>query len=504
MARAARNFRPIPRFFQSGGLPALFFLALVMALVPGLAAAAGTWSDTDRLNDGRYGHTATLLRNGKVLVVGGYGYIGDGNWGYHKRTELYDPDSRSWTWAGSLAEARLGNTATLLPNGKVLVAGGYTSERLNDAAPVIDAELYDPATSAWTYTGALAGDRYGHTATLLPNGKVLVAGGTYLNHGSGQQLQQILYSAELYNPDTGTWTPTGSMVVNRSDHTATLLPNGKVLVAGGFSGSGLDGVPVNSAELYDPVSGTWTATGALAVNRYWHTATLLPNGQVLVAGGDIDAGTYNSNPTYSAKLYASPPGVFHTVTASVTGTGLILPSEGGWPVGDGSAGTFFFVRAPRRFIKKVVVDGTTLANAPKSYTFSNVTADHTLSVTFLPSLGGFIDVVTDKTLVQVFKGRTTTFRVKLSSYVETATSVSVTKENGSNEEITVAGGANLSFDSSNWDTYQTVTLAATGNPDGLNGIATFRVSGSGLTSAFVAAKKVKADQTAINQLLLGD
>ena len=113
-----------------------------------------------------------------------------------------------------------------------------------------------------------------HTATLLPNGKVLVAGG--YNGGA-------LTSAELYDPASGTWTATGSLNTARYDHTATLLPNGKVLVAGGIS----NGSDLTSAELYDPASGTWTATGSLNTARYEHTATLLPNGKVLVAGGYV-------------------------------------------------------------------------------------------------------------------------------------------------------------------------------------------------------------------------
>ena len=155
-------------------------------------------------------------------------------------------------------------TATLLPDGRVLVAGGY-----NGTTPVASAELYDPATGLWTLTGSLAIIRYGHTATLLPNGKVLVTGG-FENP-----------SAELYDPATGTWSATGSPAAKRAFATATLLPNGKALVAGGFSGSGY----VESAELYDPATGLWTLTGSLATARELHTATLLPNGTVLVAGG---------------------------------------------------------------------------------------------------------------------------------------------------------------------------------------------------------------------------
>src|SRR5438067_1511338 len=158
---------------------------------------------------------------------------------------------------GSLVTARYLHTATLLPNGKVLVAGGFGS-----SVPLASAELYDPASGTWTATGSLGTARYYHTATLLPNGKVLVAEGA---NSSGD-----LASAELYDPASGTWTATGSLGTAREVHTATLLPNGKVLVAGGANSSGA----LASAELYDPASGTWSATGSLAVARYYHTATL--------------------------------------------------------------------------------------------------------------------------------------------------------------------------------------------------------------------------------------
>src|SRR5208337_4930807 len=138
----------------------------------------------------------------------------------------------------------------------------------------------------WANTGSLNDAPYEHTATLLPNGQVLVAGG-FDNAG-------LTNSAELYNPATGTWTLTGSLNTARSQHTATLLPNGQVLVAGGYDYGG----PTTGAELYNPTTGTWTATGSLHTARYDHTATLLPNGQVLVSGG-----YGNSGPMTSAELY---------------------------------------------------------------------------------------------------------------------------------------------------------------------------------------------------------
>jgi WD40 repeat protein len=246
--------------------------------------ANGTWTSTANLGHARDYHTATLLPNGKVLVAGGFDSGNDVT-----STELYDPVAGMWTTTGSPVALRRHSTATLLPNGKVLIVGGRTIGAAYSSAT----ELYDPASGTWTSTGSLSTARQHQTATLLPNGKVLVAGG-YNNTGS-------LTSAELYDPTSGSWTSTGSLGAARDSAEATLLPDGKVLVIGG-SRQGPGGAILPSAELYDPANGTWTATGSLAAARVRHTATLLPNGQVLVAAGIGNTGT-----TASAELYLGPP-----------------------------------------------------------------------------------------------------------------------------------------------------------------------------------------------------
>jgi hypothetical protein len=190
----------------------------------------------------------------------------------------------SWIQTGSMKgiEPRndlWGETATLLPNGTVLVAGGNFPGGAEGVVST-SAELYDPASGQWTQTGSMPSPhRSGHTATLLLNGKVLVAGGSAYGGppGTGPGPQQ---SAALYDPATGTWTETGSMHVLRTCHTATLLPDGTVLVAGGSSGA-----PTRETEIYDPSTGTWTKTGSMTIGRCGHAATLLPDGKVLVVGG---------------------------------------------------------------------------------------------------------------------------------------------------------------------------------------------------------------------------
>jgi N-acetylneuraminic acid mutarotase len=258
--------------------------------------------------------TATLLPSGKVLAAGGA--IKSVCCPTVPSAELYDPATGSWTGTASMAAAREQYTATLLPNGKVLVVGGASSTLVGGRDQrLASAELYDPASGTWTATGSLANARFLHTATLLPNGNVLVAGGAI---GANNNVV-ALASAELYDPANGTWTATGSMATARTFYTATLLGNGKVLVTGGTDKAYVGQSNTTyfaSAELYDPVTGIWTATGLLNDARAGHTATLLNNGKVLVTGG------YNGAYLASAELYDPD-------TGSWTPTGLLsLAREG--------------------------------------------------------------------------------------------------------------------------------------------------------------------------------
>jgi hypothetical protein len=244
---------------------------------------APAWSATGSMIQARYGQTSTLLPDGRVLVVGGRGDGGD-----LASAELYDPITGSWTVTGSMLDARTYHSATLLLDGTVLVAGGALA---GEPYVLASAEIYDLGTGSWTATGSMTGTRYGFTATVLPDGTVLVAGGESTQVASSPGM---LSSAELYHPRTGSWTATGNLATARGGHTATLLQNGKVLVVGGISTIG-DYVGITeeaTAELYDPSTRTWAATTSMDQVRSGHTATLLPDGTVLVVGGQGSGGEF--------------------------------------------------------------------------------------------------------------------------------------------------------------------------------------------------------------------
>jgi hypothetical protein len=224
---------------------------------------------------------------------------------------------------GNMRSGRTGHTATVLKDGKVLVAAGdgcFFDQYYGDC-PLNSAELYDPVLGAFSTTGSVLLRRVFHTATLLSSGKVLITGGGVT---SGT-------SAELYDPVAGTFAATGSMTAGRQFHTATLLPNGKVLLTGGNNAVG----DLDTAELYDPATGAFTATGKMAFKRSFHTATLLGNGKVLVAGGSSGTAV-----TSSAELFDPATGIFtatgsmgkarlsHTATLLTNGNVLVAGGQG--------------------------------------------------------------------------------------------------------------------------------------------------------------------------------
>jgi large repetitive protein len=314
---------------------------------------------TGEMGTARAAHTATLLQNGKVLITGGFNGTE-----VLATAELFDPATGIFTPTGSMTTPRFSHTATLLANGKVLVAGGssglgdlathdsrratvlakgkvLTTDASGTTGDLATAELFDPAAGTFTITGAMSEPRSEHTATLLASGKVLLAGGATGN------------AAEVFDPATGLFTPTGDLVVGgRWGCTATLLKDGTVLIAGGRDAEDVfDAFPLNDAELFNPTTGNFASTGAMTQFRYEHAAALLNNGQVLLTGG------FNGNPVPDAEFFDPATGIFsrtgsmgtpranHTATLLNDGTVLV-------------AGGFTFT-APGSFSSAEVFDPAT-------------------------------------------------------------------------------------------------------------------------------------------------
>jgi hypothetical protein len=249
----------------------------------------GKWTVTGPMHTARALHTATLLKDGRVLVAGAehadtsFGWPEPFQAGILASAEVYDPSTRKWSTTGDMTIARSQQLAAILPNGKVLVAGGIGPVSATEHGLLASSELYDPSSGRWSPTGVLGTPRaYGGTATSLADGRVLLAGGD----GPGDP---ALASAEVYDPASGIWKSTGSLITGRDLLSATLIGDGRVLAVGGFTCPGCpSGELLASVELYDESSQTWTAAGSMTEARFAATATLLRNGQVLVAGG-VDA-----------------------------------------------------------------------------------------------------------------------------------------------------------------------------------------------------------------------
>jgi N-acetylneuraminic acid mutarotase len=236
-----------------------------------------TWSVTGQMSRGRERHTATLLPDGRVLVTGGY----TSSVVPTATCEIFNPASGTWSNTGSLSLARAYHTAVLLNDGRVMVAGGETTNAQGVLVTTEIVEIYNPASGTWA-TASPCASRSRHAAALLADGRVLIAGGL---SGGYPAVPVAIATAQIYNPQTGAWSNAPSMAVPAAALTLTVLTNGRVLATGGYYAA----YPTTSdnSQVYNPTTNTWLApdAGGLVWARSQHTATRLPSGTVLVCGG---------------------------------------------------------------------------------------------------------------------------------------------------------------------------------------------------------------------------
>lgn len=252
---------------------------------------AGAWSAPEPMWTPRRLHTVTLLDDGRVLAVGGISRAPDGPAEGLAIAEVLDPAAGRWTPTGGLRQARFSHSATRLPDGRVLVAGGATARPGPSPYTLRTAELYDPVTGQWTQARPMTDARFGHPAVPLDDGRVLMVGGVL---AAGRGHYGALGYCETYDPDSGDWTPAGTLTSARKGHQATLLPDGGVLVTGGdmrgFRPDDWAFDPYSQwvTERFDPGTGTWSPDTDMPWGRSHHRAVLLRSGEVLVVGGTDD------------------------------------------------------------------------------------------------------------------------------------------------------------------------------------------------------------------------
>jgi hypothetical protein len=286
----------------------LFLCMVVMALGLGqVVAQTGTWTPTDSLAGPRRDHTATLLPDGKVLIVG---------W-FTDEVEVYDPATDTFGLAGyTIFGHGQGSSATLLPDGTVLIVGGDSGSSLSQQA-----EILDPTTMTFSPTvGVINAIHHYHTSTLLHDGTVLIAAGQFYYPEGPQSIA----TAEIYDPTTGLFSLTGSLHIDRSQPTATLLSDGRVLVVGGTQTTTPGyGIMLDTAEIYDPGTGSFTLTGSLSEPQIGHTATTLASGEILIVGRGF-AETYDPiTASFTSEGLTLEPRWAHTATTLPDGKVLL-------------------------------------------------------------------------------------------------------------------------------------------------------------------------------------
>ncbi len=301
---------------------------LTLAVALGVAASSspqrsdGLLVAAPAMSANRAAHTATALRDGRVLVAGGFTEKGSA-----KGAEVYESEAGRFSSLPPMLTTRHSHTATLLPDGKVLIAGGYGE----GSTTLATAEVFDPATNTFAPTGLLLAARADHVAVLLGTGQVLIAGGL----GPGWT---FLSSAELYDPATSKFSPTGSLTVARESHVAVRLQDGRVLITGGHNGIRGNLTLLASTEVYEPTTGVFSQANDMRVRRHKHDGVLLPDGQVLITGGSDerdDRGVYNSSELFNPTTGNFTPGPSmrlgrykHAGTSRVLPSGLVLVAGG--------------------------------------------------------------------------------------------------------------------------------------------------------------------------------
>lgn len=295
------------------------FASLLLTSFSAFSQTPGTWVATGQLANSTENPVATLLKTGKVLVAGG-------DLGSLiipiRNAQLYDPATNSWTRTANMLSPRTGHAGALLPSGQVLIEGGANGNFAPNGYDLViqkTAELYSPATGRFIATGRMSTARMYHVSTLLPNGKILVTGGYYL-YKPRLRYAVATTSAELFDPAAGTWSSAGSMSIGRAFHSATVLQSGKVLVVGS-----------GTADLYDPSTNTWTPTAAPISKSTGNPSVLLASGKVLSA-----------NPLGTAELYDPSTGAWSqtgSMSAAHSGGMVLLPNGRALIVGAYATGT---------------------------------------------------------------------------------------------------------------------------------------------------------------------
>ncbi|MGV3710907.1 MAG: Kelch repeat-containing protein [Gemmatimonas sp.] len=292
-----------------------FALALLAATATLIAAPKPSLTPVADMSITRSAHTTTTLRDGRVLVLGGF--TGESN--ANRSAEWYDARSGRFHALPRMITPRHSHSATLLSDGTVLIAGGYES----DGAVIARSEIFDPGTNSFRSIAPMRHPRAGHIAVLLDDGRVLLAGGV-------GPAWTFLSNAEIYDPATGTFTNTGAMTVARESHVAARLHDGRVLVVGGHRDRRSDIKLYASAEVFDAKSGTFTPTGSMHTRRHKHDAVLLQDGRVLVSGGSDerdDRGAYTSTEIYNATTNSFSPGPeMQLARYKHQGTSTLLPN----------------------------------------------------------------------------------------------------------------------------------------------------------------------------------